>query len=389
MSDSSTFPLAATIRQEMDQFGLKLPFRRFMELALYHPLHGYYMGARTRLGREGDFVTAPEMTSLFGELLTLEWIRVWEALGKPSVFQVVEGGGGSGRLAGDILRTAKRFPQFNAALHYILLEKSPDFRSEQKKYLQEMLLEEEKVQWLSDPDELADRSIHGVIFSNELLDAFPVHWVEMTTEGLKELAVVSGGEGFETNLIEPVSPLVSNYFESIGVDLAVGYRTEVGLPGCRWVEQMAGKIARGLMVTIDYGYTSREYYAPLRAGGTLVGHRGHHRVDDPLLYPGQMDLTAHVDFSALARSGVAGGLTTYGYTTQAWYLMGVGMLERLEMVLAKEGLDSAKGAELRQAVMRLILPQEMGERFKVLVQGRGMEIGGLLGFRLNNQRDRL
>ncbi|MBF0127122.1 MAG: SAM-dependent methyltransferase [Magnetococcales bacterium] len=378
-------PIHTFLLNEMAAQGGRIPFCRFMEAALYHPDHGYYMTQRPRIGRGGDFVTAPELTSLFGELLALQIIEVWETLGRPQPFTVVEMGGGTGRLAADVLTTCRRFPFFLEALSYVLVETSPDFRVRQEQLLRECGFGTERITWRSDlPGQVGD----GVIFGNEFLDALPVHWVEMTPEGLREVAVEADGEGrLATRLIAPQPPLEGDYFQRAGIDLEAGYRTEVAIPAARWVQAAAGALGRGLLLLIDYGYPAGEYYASWRSAGTLVGHRGHERVDDPLLFCGEMDLTAHVDFSAMTRAGREAGLELLGYTTQNWFLMGLGILERLERVGGKMAPEAS--SRLRGAVMRLLMPNEMGERFKALAMGRGMKEGTLAGFRLNDQRQRL
>ncbi|MEO5333886.1 MAG: SAM-dependent methyltransferase [Magnetococcus sp. YQC-5] len=378
-------PLYSQLFQEMASCGGAVPFCRFMELALYHPTHGYYMSQKPRIGREGDFVTAPELTSIFGELLTLQCVEIWEQLGCPDRFTVVEMGGGTGRLALDILQTARRFPAFLASLAYVLVEASHDFRARQQCLLAENGIGSDLITWQTTlPEEVAA----GVIMGNEFLDALPVHWVEMTQDGLREVGVTQGGAGgVEMVLLEPVPPLSADYFASIGIHLEPGYRTEVGLAAAAWMEEAGRVLQRGVVLIVDYGYLAAEYYAPWRTMGTLVGHRGHERMDDPSGYFGEMDLTAHVDFTAMARAGQRAGLSILGYTTQSWFLMGLGILERLEQVTRNKTHEDA--SLLREAVMRLLMPHEMGERFKVLAMGRGMKEGGLSGFRLNDQRQRI
>ncbi|MBF0294978.1 MAG: SAM-dependent methyltransferase [Magnetococcales bacterium] len=383
MNDSPD-PLARLLADLAGEAGI-VPFWRVMELALYHPEHGYYMTGRQRIGREGDFVTAPELTSLFGELLTLQCIEVWELLGRPHPFAVIEMGGGSGRLAADFLATARRFVDFFQALAYRVVEISPDFRARQQELVHALGCGAEKISWSAT---LPDHIEAGVILGNEFLDALPVHWVEMTPHGLMEVGLVPDGQGtFTTLLVAPQSPLAPDYFDNLGIDLATGYRTEVGLAAARWMEGAGRALGRGVVLMIDYGWPASEYYAPHRTHGTLAGHRGHERVDDPLRFLGTMDLTAHVDFSAMARAGTSAGLTPLGFTTQAWFLMGLGILERLQRLTGRLAPEQAES--LRQAVMRLILPDAMGERFKVLAMGKGVLQGALSGFRLNDQWPRL
>lgn len=375
------------LKQAITQAGGALPFHRYMQQVLYHPQYGYYMSNRPRLGRQGDFVTAPEMTSLFGELLTLQCMEIWTRLGQPTCFQLLEAGAGNGKLAADILRTARRFPAFQAALTYAILEISPDFQARQRQTLEEAGISAKTLHWFHDLSSFSESSFEGVILSNEFLDAFPVHWVEMTEDGLQELAVIQGKKGLEAHKIAIAPPLDPHYFVTLGVNLPVGMRTEIGLAGMAWMEQMGRILKRGVVLSIDYGYTQAEYYGPALPQGTLTGFYQHQQVADPLLHPGEMDLTAHVEFTAMARAGEKGGLTTLGYTTQAWFLMGLGILQRLEILAASQ--EKTAHERLRQTVLRLIMPQGMGDRFKVLAQGKGLSADTLAGFSLNNKHQRL
>lgn len=377
--------LQTLLQEQIAQAGGLLPFHLFMQHVLYHPEYGYYMAQRPRLGRAGDFVTAPEMTSLFGELLTLQCIEIWQRLDHPPLFQVVEAGAGSGKLAADICRTARRFPAFQAALSYTILEVSPDFQAIQQQTLAEAGILPDALRWCRTLEEL--ESVEGIILSNEFLDAFPVHWLEMTPDGLREIGVAWGESGLTTQLMPVRPPMDPDYFAQLGVTLPVGLRTEVGLAATAWMEQAARLLKRGVILSIDYGYTQEEYYNLALPEGTLTGFYRHQQLSDPLLHPGEMDLTAHVNFTAVARAGVAMGLTTLGYTTQAWFLMGLGLLQRLEQLSHVQAADDY--ARLRQTVLRLIMPQGMGDRFKVLAQGKGMTDAPLAGFSLHTVPQRL
>ena len=386
-SDESNLMIQTILNQAIAQAGGVLPFHQFMQQALYHPQHGYYMTQRPRLGRQGDFVTAPEMTSLFGELLTLQCIEIWQRLDCPARFQVVEAGAGSGKLAMDILRTAHRFPAFREALTYTILEVSPDFQARQQQTLEEAGISPHTLHWIPDLSSLPESSIEGILFSNEFLDAFPVHWVEMTQDGLREIAVTQGARNFETTKIPCAPPVDPHYFSTLGIDLPVGRRTEIGLASVAWMVQAGRVLKRGVILSIDYGCTQEEYYGPAFPQGTLTGFYQHQQINNPLRYPGAMDLTAHVNFSAMARAGASSGMVTLGYTTQAWFLMGLGILQRMEMLAKSQ--ESALHESLRQTVSRLIMPQGMGERFKVLAQGKGVTETPLAGFSLNNKCQRL
>ncbi|MBF0153798.1 MAG: SAM-dependent methyltransferase [Magnetococcales bacterium] len=370
-----------------------LPFDHFMELALYHPEQGYYMRRHARIGRSGDFVTAPEITSLFGELLTLQWVEVWELLGRPARFDLVELGAGTGRLACDVLMTARRFPDFARALHYVIVERSCDFRARQQEMLAPLESTGVAVTWMEDLDSLAAAMADGVvggIFSNEFFDALPVHWVTMTDAGLRALGATWNGESWQVAETALPPEVVADHFSRRGITLETGYRTEIGSQAMAWMERLGSLLRHGVVLTIDYGHPERDYYHPSCRAGHLVGHRRHERIDDPLASPGEMDLTAHVDFSSLARSGERAGLTTLGFTTQGWFLLGLGILTRLEQLLAREKMIREERERLQSAVRRLIMPDAMGERFKVLVQGVGLPPDTTLaGFRLNDQRLRL
>lgn len=380
-----TSMLLSLLQDRIAQAGGLLPFDQFMAHVLYHPEHGYYMARRPRLGRAGDFVTAPEMTGLFGELLTLQCIEIWQRLDQPPLFQVVEAGAGSGKLAADICRTARRFPAFQSALSYTILEVSPDFQAMQHQTLSEAGIPPDTLRWCRTLAEV--ESVEGVILSNEFLDAFPVHWLEMTPEGLREIGVAWGETGLTTRWMPVMPPLDPDYFTRLGITLPVGMRTEVGLAAAAWMEEAAQRLKRGVILSIDYGYTQAEYYSSALPEGTLTGFYRHQQLRDPLLHPGEMDLTAHVNFTAMAQAGVAQGLTTLGYTTQAWFLMGLGLLQRLEQLSRTQPADDY--ARLHQTVLRLVMPQGMGDRFKVLAQGKGVTEAPLAGFSLHTVPQRL
>ncbi|MBF0614193.1 MAG: hypothetical protein G8237_06580 [Magnetococcales bacterium] len=378
MTDSALLTL---LTREMRGRGGAIPFHEFMSHALYHPEHGYYMTGRTRVGHGGDFVTAPELTSLFGEMMTLQCIEVWQRLHCPQPFLIVEMGGGSGQLAYDLLTTAQRFPPFFACLQLRMVETSPDFQTRQQQKLHALGLAKDQIQWST---RLPDHISHGIILGNEFLDALPVHWVEMTPSGWMEIGVTNPTHLALQTCLLPLSDTLSGLLPT---DLPVGYRSELGMAAMEWMRSAGQTLQQGAVIMIDYGEVARDHYSMRRHAGTLVGHYQGERVDDPLLHAGAMDLTAHVDFSAMAQAGAAGGLDLVGFTTQGWFLQGLGILERVEMaarMMAEEPVQ-----RLRDTVKRLLLPDEMGERFKVLVMGRNLGPEPLAGLRLNNQRDRL
>ncbi|MBF0425685.1 MAG: SAM-dependent methyltransferase [Magnetococcales bacterium] len=385
--------LQTILHQAAAATGGVLPFVRFMELCLYHPEQGYYMRKRCRIGRGGDFVTAPTITSLFGELITLQWIEVWEQLSRPRHFDLIELGAGGGELAADILRTAGRFPEFARALRYSIIETSPDFCRQQQQTLAPLRAAGTVVRWHANLDTLTaalPEGIVGGILSNEFFDALPVHWLTMTTEGLRALGATWRDDRWQMVTMALPEEIPADYFTRRGLALAIGQQTEIGLHGVAWMRRLGTLMRRGVILTIDYGHPGREYHHAAYHAGHLVGHHRHARVDDPLAFPGEMDLTSHVDFSALASGGAAAGLATLGFTTQGWFLLGLGILTRLERLLARENLTREQREQLQGAVHRLIMPEAMGERFKVLAQGIDLPPGLLLaGFGLNDQQHRL
>lgn len=381
-----------------------MPFDQFMAQALYHPEFGYYVGPRERFGREGDFFTAPEMTSLIGELLTMQWIQVWEAMGAPDPWQVIEIGPGRGQLAVDILRTARRFPAFEQAMTYGMVEISPDLRTRQQETLRANRIDPGRVRHFDHLAAAAGESgVQGIIFANELLDALPVHRLIRQNDQWLELGVGLGDERLVTRTL-PAPEWAITHLAGVASRTATiweeGQEVEIGRDAARWIQDAGNALKQGLLLLIDYGYPEKEFHLPARHHGTLTGLRRHQVVPDPLVDPGEVDLTAHVDFSAMARAGEAADLNLLGYTTQGWFLLGLGLLERVAPLLAVEDdiscapsearLDATLRKKIRQTVLRLTMPEEMGEIFKVLALGKGLphELD-LAGFRMNDQRHRL
>ncbi|MBF0283921.1 MAG: SAM-dependent methyltransferase [Magnetococcales bacterium] len=395
-------PLMPEIRQAIRQAGGALPFVRFMELALGHPRAGYYASGPLRTGREGDFVTAPALAPLFGECIVAQVLEIWRRCGEPSPFTVVEAGGGDGRLAAALWRIARALPAlapFAVALRGVGVETSPAHRERQRQTLWAAGADAERLAWVDTLEEACPpEGLTGVILGHEFLDALPLHWVERGESGLMELAVVEspggpeGEPGLDVVPMPPQPPLSSDYFSALGLDLPPGMRAEVGLAAQDWTARAARLLTRGALLFIDYGHPARDLYHPAFFHGTLTGYRQHRKVENPLLFPGAMDLTGHVDFSAIARAAVGEGAAVAGFTPQAWFLLDCGLLERLERQSAR--LSPEDQALARQAVMRLVLPQGMGERFKALLLTKGFppgaaDEGPFMGFRSRDLRGRL
>jgi SAM-dependent MidA family methyltransferase len=377
LSDLAEHPgLAARIRDEIRRTG-PMPFARFMDLALYDPDGGYYRSDEARPGRRGDFVTAPELHPIFGEMLARAVEEAWAALGRPDPFVVREHGAGDGALALAML------PSLPPPIRYAPVE-----------------VDERRLTTLRDrPDGagLVDRlvepegSFDGVVIANEVLDALTVHRVRQLGGALRELAVDVGEDGeFVEAAIEPTTPALDGRLADEGIGLVEGQTAEICLALEDWVAAAAAPFRRGLVLLIDYGYPAPELYDPVRRrDGTLRAYVRHQVSDDPYRYVGRQDLTAHVDVTAVERAAHAAGLTTIGNTTQAEALMGLGIEARLREIQADPATTMEDYTLLRSALMRLLDPAAMG-RFRVMVFGRDWPAGAqptLLGFTLRRQTE--
>ncbi len=356
--------LVAAIASEVIALG-PIPFARFMELALYHPQFGYYMrsseSADERIGWKGDFYTSSDVHPILGQALAKQAEQMDRLLGQPTSFTLVEMGPGKGLLARQILSTCQRdYPSFFHRLHYILMERSPAMREAQRTHLAPWLQQPDLITWVDDLADIPPHSLTGLCLSNELVDSFPVHRIQLTAHGLEELWV----DYRDGRFVECLKPLSSDrlaaHLRHIGSDWVEGYRTEVNLQAIDWMTQVAHRLARGFVLTIDYGHTAQDLYSLDRKRGTFLCYRQHKVNEDPFLHVGEQDMTAHVDFSSLATAGEEQGLHTTGFTNQMSFLMGLG----IEQMLAGLSQDSP---ELTAAI-QLLKPNGMGTTFKVLVQ---------------------
>ena len=368
--------LVAEIRARLEREG-RMTFRDFMEMTLYHPRHGYYRSPREKMGRAGDYLTSPEVHPLFGHMVGRQLAEMWEVMGSPARFNVLEMGAGNGLLARDILRWAQRLhPAFLKALTYRIAETSPALVERQRHTLEALGLPagqaglpEGKVTW--EPGEApAAGSVSGCILSNELVDSFPVHRVAVEGGKLLEVYVVWQESRFQEELRPPSTPELGAYFERLGLLPGEGCRAEVNLAALVWVRQVAAALARGFILTFDYGHEARDLYAPWRRDGTLLCFYRHNPSPDPYARVGKQDMTAHVDFTSLVEEGRRHGLEPLGITTQSRFLAALGI---------GEALTPAPGAELsleeyyarRRAVSELLDPAGLG-RIRVLVQAKGV-----------------
>ncbi|KAI5915455.1 class I SAM-dependent methyltransferase [Thauera sp. 2A1] len=361
------------VTAEIDRAGGWIPFSRYMELALYAPGLGYYSGGARKFGPGGDFITAPELTPLFGQALANQVEQVMRA----SAPQIIEVGAGTGLLAADLLQELER----RGALpeRYDILELSGELRERQFDTLAQKVPQlASRVRWL---DALPD-TFSGVVVANEVLDVMPVHLVVSRSEGLFERGVVFAADAAGHKALRwadtPASGAVADAARALDLPQAQQgeYVTEINLAGRAWVAAWAERLRQGALLLIDYGYPRAEYYLPSRSSGTLLCYYRHHAHGDPFLWPGLNDITAFVDFTAVAEAAFEAGLDVQGYTSQAQFLFNCGVLECLERRGARESADYIRAA---RAVQRLTTPQEMGELFKVLAVSRGLS-GPLLGF---------
>ena len=351
-----------------------MTFSRFMEAALYAPGLGYYAAGATKFGVAGDFVTAPELTPLFGRTLAHAIAPVLTETGG----EVLELGAGSGRLAADMLGELERLGVLPA--HYSILDVSADLAARQRDTIaRERPHLVERVRWLTTLPE----NFTGVILGNEVLDALPVELVHWTEAGpLARGVMVDGGTfGWEDRPI--ADPVLRARAEA--QDLAPGYLSEINLAADALIASLAQPLDRGLILMIDYGFGASEYYHPQRHMGTLRAHYRHHALDDPFYLPGLCDLTAHVDFSAVTRAGEAAGLTLAGYASQANFLLGSGLVELLMEI---SPADAASYLPQANAVQRLVSPAEMGELFKAIALTKGA-VAPLAGFSRGDRRHSL
>lgn len=370
--------LATIIRNKIIEQGGAISFQDYMEMALYYPGYGYYVAGSRKIGKEGDFITAPEISSLFSYCVANQCQQVLEAIPQGSILEL---GAGLGTMAADILVHLDR--QDSLPEHYYILDLSPELKQRQYQTLQEKvphLLG--KVEWLlALPEEF-----NGVVLGNEVLDAMPVVMFKQEGQTITETYVAIGGDDeFVFTDQAPGNELSTAIANIPLVETNLPYQSEVNLNLQPWMQSMSEMIAKGSLLLIDYGYTRQEYYLPERNNGTLLCHYQHHVHDDPLIYPGLQDITASVDFTAVAESADAAGFDVAGYTTQAAFLANTG-LEFLfvEMLSDKPAVQY----QLAQQVRMLSLPSEMGERFKVIALNKNLDMP-LMGFDSMDQRFRL
>lgn len=355
----------------------RITFAEFMDLALYCPHLGYYARPREKIGAQGDFFTSPHLSFDFGELVAEQLAEMWQALGCPNPFTLVELGAGQGLLAADILRYLDRFyPECFNSLTYLIVEKAAAHIAEQQHRLRRWTEAGTRIEWTT-IEEIPNDSIKGCVFSNELVDAFPVHLVTLQNQALQEIYVCLENNRFAEKVGDLSTEKLANYFDFIGMDIshyADGYRTEVNLAALDWMSTIAQRLQQGFVLTIDYGYPATRYYNPMRSQGTLQCYYQHSHHNDPYIYIGEQDITAHVDFTALQLQGERSGLQTVGFTQQGLFLMALGLGDRLTQITQTEATstqDLQNRLQRRDALHQLMNPMGLGG-FGVLIQSKNL-----------------
>lgn len=363
ISASHSEHVANFIAERIGEAGGSISFAEYMHHALYAPGLGYYVAGAKKFGAEGDFITAPEVSAVFGRILARQCAEVLGDLGGGSI---LEYGAGSGKLAGDILAALQEIDALPE--RYEILEVSADLQERQSAYLRAELPQlMSRIAWLDSPPD----NHRGVMIANEVLDALPVERFRKTGDGAEQLRVTLRDGAFAMTQA-PASQRLAERVESIEKDLGevlpVGYASEISLGVHDWIGTLAESLEEGIAFLFDYGVTRREYYARDRADGWLRCYFRHHVHDNPLLHPGIQDLTAWVDFNAVADAALASGLDVAGYSAQAQFLLGGGLDAEMQDFAS---LPVSRQLQLSGQIKTLTLPAEMGEHFKCMALRRG------------------
>ena len=353
--------LTTIIRDTIREKG-PISFHDFMEMALYHPEEGYYTSNCERIGKHGDFYTSAYLTSLFGKLIARQMEEMWSLLGKRP-FTVVEYGAGTGLLCHDILEHLKKNKSLYRDLSYYIIEKSAAMRKKQQVVLAE------KVKWINCISEIAP--IHGCVISNEVVDNFAVHQVVMDDE-LMEVHI-EFENGFR-EVLKPAHSSLKDYLQQLGVQLPRGFRTEINLQATEWMQEIGAALGKGFVITIDYGFPSIELYTERRSRGTVVCYYKHQVNFCPYDHIGDQDITTHINFSALEHWGKQNGLEYAGYTSQTYFLLGLGLTQQV----ARLEKTAEHGMTDRSLMLHTFL-NDLGRKMKVLVQKKGVNGGMLSG----------
>jgi SAM-dependent MidA family methyltransferase len=355
----------------------RMTFADFMAACLYEPGLGYYTSPGRKVGAEGDFYTSISVHAAFGRVIAREIAQMWRCMGSPASFTLVECGAGNGRLACDIMDfLGEREAALHGNLRLVLVEKEPSLETAQREMLS---AHADRVTWLS-PDEFSSGSFtfSGCLYSNELIDALPVHRVVMTADGLQEIFVTSK-EGDFCEETGPLStPAIGEHLARVAIGLHTGQQAEINLAAPTWLAAASRALHRGFILTIDYGFPAEELFAPHRTRGTLLCYHRHQTEENPYIRLGQQDITSHVDFTTLIKCGEELGLRPEWFGEQYRFLLSSGIVEEIEEVERSGATDEHK-LKLRLALKKLIMPEGgMGDTFRMLIQSKGVESVQLL-----------
>lgn len=352
----------------------KITFAEYMNLVLYHPQYGYYSSGVVEIGSRGDFFTSSSLGKDFGELIASQLWDMWQVMSRPVPFSIVEMGGGNGKTACDILEYIQTiYPDFSKVIEYIIVEESLALIREQQEILK--TLETIKITWKT-WQEIQGKSIVGCFFSNELVDAFPVHLVTLKNQELQEIYLTKEQGKLTETYGKFSTPRLQEYFNLVDINLSTedypeDYRTEINLAALDWLATISNKLQKGYILTLDYGYPASKYYHSQRYQGTLQCYYQHRRHNNPYVNLGYQDITAHADFTALDKQGESCGLEKIGFTQQGMFLMALGLGDRLgELSTGKYNIKQV--FQRRDALHQLIDPTGLGG-FGVLIQGKNLQ----------------
>ena len=355
-----------------------IPFDRFMEMALYEPGMGYYASESTEIGKKGDFYTSQHVHSMFGMMIGRQFEEMWNMIGKPDVFYIIEPGAGAAYLCRDVLDYLNGKNIIDHFI-YIIQEKNVHMKKRQQTLLN---VYSDKIRWVSSLEEIG--TVKGCVFSNELLDAFPVKIIEHL-DTLREVYVTYEREEFIERSDILSTEKISEYFHEFAIELPRKYRTEVNLRIRDWLLEVNNILSEGFILTIDYGYPARDYYSEERNRGTLLCYHKHQYNEDPYQFIGEQDITAHVNFSSVSKWGEESGFRTIGFCQQGVYLVSLGIDEMMK-TLPQDSKDYL--FEIAK-IKKLILPGTLGETHKVMIQYKGNAKPELRGFSIKNRKDKL
>ncbi len=373
----SNVRLTGIIQKEIEKDG-PIPFARFMDLALYHPEEGYYSAPGDKIGWEGDFYTSSTVHPVFGALLAKQLMQmnaILDSKDNKKIFTIVEVGAGLGSLCHDILKEIqKENPSLFKRLRYVIVEQSPWLLTQQKARLSPLF-----------PDQLSwsdniPTGFFGVLLTNELLDAFPIHRLVVHQNSVQEIHVDWRNDEFTEINLAPSTPELNNYLNRLKLSFDQRLELEINLSAIDWITSVAQAMTQGFVITIDYGYPAPELYSTRRPRGTFLCYYKHRTNESPYEHIGEQDMTAHVDFTSIARRGECFGLNPIGFTDQGHFLMGLGIAQRMEAPALKMHESEADRKDFL-AMKQLMNPAGMGVTFKILIQAKhiseGVKLDGL------------